>query len=251
MAGLGSTWIEIIKAINEGGSGGSGIPKLTTQTVSIADLDAGVYLWDYNGEKTLDYISGTKQIYKNPTFLQINSNGGTQKDFYLFDNAFGADDNDSQIIWGSVDREGTNEGWCWSKFLKDIPTPDENETITLEGRHINLYAEQSDGSVEILAGGNDNTRVYISNYGVEVTVNNRGYVNFTSADDISFYSKSGSVSLKADNSMSFHAEYGDIVFETDVVFSTAPKIGESNVATEEFVTTKINEILGAIENGSY
>lgn len=96
------------------------IPKLTTQTVAIADLESGVYLWDYDGEKTLDYYSGTKQIYQNPTLIQISSDvDNTQKDFYLLDDSGGADENNQEFIWGAIYID--DEGFCHSRYLKNIP----------------------------------------------------------------------------------------------------------------------------------
>lgn len=219
---LGSTWAEIIKAINEG-KGGRGIPKLTTQTVAIADLEAGVYLWDYNGEKTLDFGSGTKNVVCNGVFLQIVVDNG-QKYFLLFDDNSGAPESlEQKIIYGGlyIYEDDSTEGYCAERYLSDMPIRDEDGiNFISNGR---LYVASDNDNIDFFA--------YVSiTFSVEM-------------GDIIFQSP---VYYEA----AVFFEY-DVNFDGEVVFSTAPKVGSSNVATEEFVTTKIDEILEAIENGSY
>lgn len=163
-------------------NGGDNIITLTTRTIAIADLEAGVYLWDYEGAKTLDWYSGIGTIYQNPILLQVTQNG-TKKDFYLFDNAGGYDEASNRLVYGSVDVAGNNAGMCYAKTLKNIPD-------------------------------------------AQIDANN--IVDLTSFQIIS----------------------GNKTFTGATSFSNA-FVGNSRVATEDWVTTEISTLIEEISNGTY
>ena len=195
------------------------MPKLTTQTVAIADLDAAVYIWDYNGEKTLDYYDGVRQIYSNPTLLQVTASEG-QKDFYLFDDGYGADENRQEIIWGAIyinSETGTpDEGFCQSRFLYDIPSREDGFNIDTWGKPINLlgssvglYASQSDSVIDFYVGEGDETSITMSPNGINFAANN------------------GDLNLYANSSIYLEAEAGDIVFKSALAFRSGAYFGNN------------------------
>lgn len=190
------------------------LKKLNVQHAVIADLEPGAYLWEYDDVKTLDYYSGTKEIYQNPTFLQITVTGdGGQKDFYLFDDGYGADESRQELIWGAIyinSETGTpDEGFCNSRFLYDIPSREQEfnvdtngQPISLCGSSVGLYAPQSDSCIEFYVGESDETSITMSPGGIDVAAHN------------------GNLNLYADSSIYLTAESGDIVFENSSFFKT-------------------------------
>lgn len=113
------------------GESSSGIPVLTTQTVNLADLEAGIYKWEYSVYdeasesyytiKTLLVGDSSCDVYDNPILLQVYSDG-IIKTFQVFDNGgLGYDEDGRAIYYGGVHLED-GDGYIFSRRIENIPT---------------------------------------------------------------------------------------------------------------------------------
>lgn len=187
---LGKFFSQIIVNVE----GDEDMEKLTTQTVRIQDLAGGVYLWDYDGEKTLNYITGTYTIYENPTLIEVQENGAVRS-FYLVDHSGAYDSGLWVAIFGSINTE-TSNAIVHKRDLIMIPTV--GQYVTMSGPDIITGAKTFLGTA------------YFGN------------------------------GVKLETISDFNSNY----------FLYHPKT-TGTIATQDWVTTKINETLEAIENGSY
>ena len=118
-------------------SSGGGIPVLTTQTVNLADLEAGIYRWEYSDEngdttKHFNYSNegDTYDFYSNPVFIQVRQSGSGRFYYILDDNGMGIDENCCHIYYGGMDVE-VGDGYMYTRDLSLIPTevPDTTQYI--------------------------------------------------------------------------------------------------------------------------
>lgn len=122
-----------VTGISTSGGGeatGSGIPTLTTQTVNLADLEAGIYRWEYSvyiaeedgydTTKTLLVGDSTCILYSEPVFLQVHK-VGNEVSFEAIDNeSFGYDETHRVIYYGGMHLED-GDGYWNRRALNNIP----------------------------------------------------------------------------------------------------------------------------------
>ncbi len=129
---------------------GAGIPTLTGQTVYLADLEAGIYRWEYSRyneeegyEETDKYLvladeENPLSVTYNPVFIQVHK-AGNDIHFELFDNqGMGYDETSRYICWGAMNTED-NSGYYQIKDLSCIPELPIETDLVLKKRKIELW----------------------------------------------------------------------------------------------------------------
>lgn len=123
------------------GESSSGIPVLTTQTVRLADLEAGIYRWEYSDENnyTKKYFiynnneDDAQEMFGNPVFIQVTQMTENERVFYILDiGPHAVDEGHNWLYWGGIFLDD-NEGYIFSRNLYSIPDSymEQRQIVTL------------------------------------------------------------------------------------------------------------------------
>ncbi len=185
----------------------NGIPVLTTQTVNLADLEAGIYHWEYseyNAEE--DYYDTSKillvgdstcTLYSNPVFLQIHKDMN-EVSFEAIDNeGYGYDETHRVIYYGGMHLEDGDGYWNrrdldlipeeyidttqFSQFIKKTKI-----TVGELQYYMSTYSAHIGKMVQLVYKGTNSVIPYVLNTIGLLTIHNSNQINaFTSYVDAS------------------------------------------------------------------